>query len=141
MKAIYVFTLLGSFVVSALGQDIPNVKYAGSGQKRRVVEITNMLGDVPYMTCGKKPDLVIGKIVKRDFDEDEITVTSFVVADARDKRIPINLNEDQVGILGHHRNSIISELLGKGNRVQVTRFTCSGGGSGIFFYAERIKLL
>lgn len=141
MKAIYTFAVLFSVGTCAVAQDIPTVKYAGSGKNRRVVEITNMLGEVPYMECGRKPDLVIGKIVKRDFEEDEVTVSSFVVADTRDKRIPINLNEDQVGILGHSRNEIISELLSKGNRVQVTRFTCSGGGSGIFFYAGRVKLL
>jgi hypothetical protein len=145
MKLLLTLFLL-AFAIETVAQDAPNVKYAGSGQKRRVVEITNMFGQIPedfrheYGWC-KKTRLVIGKVVKRDFDEDEVTITSFILADARDKRIAINFNQDQVGLLGHGQNVIISELLSKGNRVQVQTFTCSGGGSGLFIYAANIKLL
>ncbi len=141
MKVICIFAVLVSFVFGAAAQDAPSVKWAGSGQKSHVVEITNMLGKVDGMKCHKTPDLIVGRIVKRDFDEDEMTLVSFVLADARDKRFAINLNEDQVGGLGHFRNTYISEILSKGNRVQVTMFTCSGGGSGTFGYADRVKLL
>ncbi len=127
--------------VSSFAQDAPTVKYSGAGKNRRVTEMSNMLGEVEYMECKRAARLVTGKIVKRDYEEDEFTIASFVVADARDKRFPINLNEATVGVLGHDRNGLISSLLTKGNRVQVWFHECSGGGSGIFFYANRIKVL
>lgn len=141
MKALISLIFSVALVMSVSAQDAPIVEYVGKRVNRRVVEISNMLGQVQYMECKRVVTPVIGKIVKRDFEEDEVTIASFIVADARDKRIPINLNDAQVGLLGHYTNTVISELLARGNRVQVWMHQCSGGGSGIFDYAERVKVL
>jgi len=137
LSLFFSLTLLGT----SFAQDAPSVKYRGTGQNRQVVEMSNMLGDIEYMECKRTAKLVTGKIVKRDYEEDEITIASFIVADARDKRHPINVNEAKVGLLGHYRNDIVSSLLAKGNRVQVWTHQCTGGGSGIFIYADRVKVL
>lgn len=141
MKKLFsvVFSLV--LAVGAFPQDAPTVKHSGVGKNRRVTEMSNMLGEVEYIECKRVARLITGKIVKRDYDEDEFTIASFIVADARDKRFPINLNEATVGMLGHDRNGLVSSLLTKGNKVQVRFHECSGGGSGIFFYADRIKVL
>lgn len=141
MKALLSLIFIVSFGFSVAAQEAPTVKYAGSGKDRRVVDVSNMLGEVEYMKCKRVARPVIGKIVKRDFEDDEVTITGFIVADVRDKRIPINVNNVQVGLLGRYTNAIIPELLSKGNRVQVWMHQCSGGGSGIFNYAERVKVL
>lgn len=141
MKKPFVFAVSLILAASAAAQDAPKVKYSGSGVNRRVVDMSDMLGEVPYMECTRVSSPVIGKIVKRDFDEDEVTVASIVLADARDKRHSININDSKVGLLGHSLNEIVPTFLSKGRRVQVWTYKCTGGGSGIFIYADRIKAL
>lgn len=141
MKNLFILFLSLVLTVGTLAQDAPSAKHSGVGKNRRVTEMSNMLGEVEYMECERSARLVTGKIVKRDYEEDEFTIASFIVADARDKRFPVNLNAATVGLLGHDRNGLISSLLTKGKRVQVWFHECSGGGSGTFFYANRIKAL
>ncbi|CAN5835313.1 hypothetical protein BH20ACI4_BH20ACI4_27110 [soil metagenome] len=141
MKIYLAFILVVALVANAFAQDAPSVKYSGMGKNRRVIEMSNMLGEVEYMECKRVTRPVTGTIVKRNFEDDEITIASFILSDARDKRIPINVNDAQVGLLGRETSSIVSSLLSKENKIQVWTYQCSGGGSGFFTYAERIRVL
>jgi len=140
MKRLLPFVVL-VLAATTFAQIAPTVRYTGTGKYRRVAEMSNLLGVVEYMKCRRVSTPVVGRIVKRDFEEDEVTISRFVLADGRDERVPININDAQVGILGHRRNEIVSSLLSKGSKVQVWTARCSGGGSGIFTYAARIKVL
>lgn len=140
MKTYLAFVFVIAVVANALAQEAPTVKYSSSGQNRSVIEISNMLGEVEYMECKRVARPITGTIVKRDFEDDEVTIASFILSDAKDRRIPININDAQVGLLGRETSGIVSSLLSKGNKIQVWTYQCSGGGSGIFTYAERIKV-
>ena len=141
MKIYFAFVFVIALTANVFAQDAPTVKYSGTTQNRRVVEMFNMLGEVEYMECKRVSRPIIGTIVKRNFEDDEFMIASFVISDAKDKRIPININDAQVGILGRETSSIVSSLLSKGNKIQVWTHQCSGGGSGVFTYAERIRVL
>jgi hypothetical protein len=141
MKIYLAFVFVITLAANVFAQDAPTVKYSGTKQNRRVIEMSNMLGEVEYMECKRVTRPVIGTIVKRNFEDDEVMIASFILSDAKDKRIPININDAQVGLLGRETSGIVSSLLSKGNKIQVWTYQCSGGGSGIFTYAERIKVL
>jgi hypothetical protein len=138
MNKIYFFVVF-AFVLATnvIAQDngSPSAKFRGS----KIIEISNMLGDADGMDCRKLSKPIVGTILKRDFDENEVMVTVFVVRDARDNRKFINIDSTQMSGMGRQTASNLSSLLAKGSRVQVTAYECSGGGSGVFTYAERVK--
>ncbi len=137
-KICVVFVLLVLFageMVAQIGQ--PVLKRKGN----KVIEISNMLGTVEGFECLRESRPIIGTVLKRSYDEEETTMVSFVLRDAKDNRHFINLNDDQVGLLGRTTHTIISSLIAKGSRLQVWTYDCNGGGSGIFTYASRIKVL
>lgn len=124
------------FVWDISGQVLPQIKKNGN----RVIEVSNLLGSVEGMNC-KKSGTLTGSVIKRNFEDDEITLASFILRDKRDKRNPINLNNRQVALLGHYSNETVSTLLSMNARLKIFTFECSGGGSGVFTYADRIARL
>jgi hypothetical protein len=132
---IVVFAFILAVNVVAQDNGSPSAKYRGS----KIVEISNMLGDADGMECKKLSRPIVGTILKRNFDEDEIMITVFVVRDAKDNRRFINIDSAQMGGMGRQTAGNLSSLLAKGSRVQVVAYECSGGGSGIFTYAEKVK--
>ena len=143
MLRTYLVTLLVALltlnVMAQSGQ--PVVKYGGAKNASRIIEMSNMLGDADGMTCSKIRRPFVGTIVKRDFDEEETMIVNITLRDARDERIPININGGQIWLLGRPAPKLLSSLLGKGKKVSVSAYECSGGGSGVFYYADRVKAL
>lgn len=136
--SISLLSLAFLFVTTLSAQDGPSIKYGGKGGDE-VIDMWNMKGTVPYMECWKKPDVYVGTIVKRDYEEDEMTISSFILKRAGDKRIAININQDQIGLLGHYSVSNLASLLTQGKKVKVWSYECTGGGSGVFAYADRVQ--
>lgn len=132
-------TTLTLNVVAQSGQ--PIVKYGGAKNASRIIEMSNMLGDADGMTCSKIRRPFVGTVVKRDFDEDETMMVNITLRDAKDERIPVNINGGQIWLLGRPAPKLLSSLLGKGRNVSVWAYECSGGGSGVFYYADRVKAL
>ena len=139
MKIAFALPILSLlFVTMLIAQDAPSIKYGGNGSND-IVEMSNMKGKVPYMKCWKKPDIYIGTIVKHSYEEDEMTISSFILKLADDKRIAININQDQVDLLGHHSVSNVASVLSQGKKVKVWAYECTGGGSGTFVYVDRVQ--
>jgi hypothetical protein len=140
-------TCIVTFFISALTLNVmaqsgqPVVKYGGAGSASRIVEMSNMLGDADGMRCLKIRRPFIGTIVKRDFDDDETMIVNITLRDAKDERIPINIDDKQVWLLGRPAPKLLSSLLGKGRKVSVSAYECNGGGSGVFYYAAGVKAL
>lgn len=105
-----------------------------------VSEISNMTGDVK-MKCSLKTAPVDVEVAKRDFAEDEVTIIGLVLKDADDERYVVNVNADQLWILGRHQNRVMWDIFKKGNKLRVWINECSGGGSGLFLYLEKVKRL
>ena len=114
-----------------------NVKYGIGKNKKEVVEMSNMKGVVSDMECWHKPEVVIGVIMKRSYEEDEMTIASFILKSAGDKRKAININQEQIA--GRYSVSNLASLLTIGKKVKVWLYDCNGGGSGTFAYADRVK--
>ena len=80
-KLLPIFVLM--FASAAFAQEPPKLKY---GQHKRIVEMSNLLGDVDGMKCTRITRPFVGTILKRDFGEDEIMMTGFIVRSSSDKR-------------------------------------------------------
>jgi hypothetical protein len=140
MNRIFVFltlTFVLSFTCLAQIGGNPIVKKKG----KLVIEISNMLGDAGGMECLKETKPIIGTIVKRWFEDDEITLARVIIRDAKDKRKSINVDSEHLFLLGRTTNEILSDFLEKNKKVQVWYYDCRGGGSGVFPYANRVKAL
>ena len=107
----------------------------------RVIEISNMLGYAGGMKCLKENKPIIGTIVKRWFEDDEVTLAGIIVRNAKDKRKSVNIDSDHMFLLGRTTPEILSDFLEKDKKVQIWYFDCSGGGSGVFSYANKIKVI
>lgn len=128
--------LILAITFSAFGQTnkLPSAKYSG----KKPVSLSDMLGDGGGFKC-KKSKTYSGIVVKRNFDENETIITSFTLKDANDERIHLNLNEKQSWLLGKTAPVVISTILRKGKKVTVSSYSCTGGGSGVFRFADKIK--
>lgn len=139
MKTILLFILTVGFSVEIVGQiGQPIVKYGGAQKAPRIIQVSNMLGDTDGFTC-KKSNIINGTIVKRDFEEDETMISSFVLKDAKDNRKSVNVDSMQIWLLGREAPRIVSSLLEKNAQVKVWTSECTGGGSGVFIYADKIQ--
>jgi hypothetical protein len=139
MKLFLFFALVFALAMNVVAQSEPTVQYAGKGKARRVIAMSNMLGDADGMKCSKLSRPFVGTIVKRVFDEDETMIVNVVLRDAKDERNFINIDGAQILGLGRTAPTLLSSLLGKGKKVSISAYECSGGGSGIFYYANRVK--
>ena len=140
MKIYLVTAFVITLAVSAVAQSgQPVVKYGGTKRTPRIIEMSNMFGGEESidMRCSRLRPFV-GTIVKRDFDEDEVMVTNITIRDTKDERVHLNVDSEQISLLGRTAPTIISSFLGKGKRVKVWAYTCSGGGSGNFLYVDRV---
>ncbi len=141
MKLYLTFVLVITFAINVAAQNNqPTVAYGGTGQARRVIEMSNMLGEVDGVECLRSRSYT-GTIVRRTFDEEETMITGITLRDARDNRIHLNINESHIWGLGRTAPSILSSLLARGRRVRIWTYECSGGGSGVFIYADRVRAL
>ena len=139
MRLFLVLVFVSTLLINVAAQYQPTVKYAGKGQARRVIGMSNMLGDADGMTCSKRSRPFVGTIVKRTFDEDETMITNVALRDAKDERVFVNIDTAQIWGLGRTAPTLLSSLLGKGKKVTISAYECSGGGSGIFYYADRVN--
>ncbi len=83
MKIYLAFVFVITLAANVFAQDAPTVKYSGTKQNRRVIEMSNMLGEVEYMECKRVTRPVIGTIVKRNFEDDDVMI-------ARGRSISLN---------------------------------------------------
>jgi hypothetical protein len=125
------------FAVFAQNKKPPIAKYDNK-KEPQLVSLSNMLGDADGFKC-KKAKTYKGVVVIRTFNDDETMIVVFTLKDAKDNRIYLNLNESQSWLLGREAPVLISKLLAKNSEVTVSTFNCTGGGSGIFQYADIIR--
>lgn len=77
--------------------------------------------------CGTKADaseIYSGTIVKREFAEDEVRLSGFVLRMEKDKRIFVNLDFEHISDLAASASSDLSEWLIKDRKVKVYVYRC-----------------
>ncbi len=130
------FILLLAINASAQTNRKQTVK-RGAKKVARTMELSNLA--TPEV-CGN-PEFAekysyAGTVVKREFADNEVWLNGVVISDADDKRIFINIDEEQVAGLGSFMPRELSSLLTKGRRVKIWVYAC-----GRTLYAYRIKTL
>lgn len=106
-----------------------------------MVSISNLFGNIP-IGCSKQDRPLVGEVIKRQFDSDEMTIVGFVLRTNNDERFFINVDTDSLDELNRSMPNAgriwIGELLKQGNKVRVTTIVC---GSGSLEFADSVRLL
>ncbi len=117
----------------------PTPVYSTAEKGRHLIGISNLYGETS-VHCGIDLSPVVGTIVRRDFESDQMTVMGFVLRLANDERIFVNLSWDNLNDWNKQQSKIglisIRELLTLGNYVRVTTVTC---GRGSITFADSIN--
>ena len=77
--------------------------------------------------CGAKADsseTYVGKVLKRNFAEDELRLNGFVLLVAGDKHIYINLDEEHISGLAASASSDLTDWLIKDRKLKVFVYHC-----------------
>jgi len=78
-----------------------------------------------------------GVIMKRNFDENEMTLIGVVVREKDDQRYFVNIDSEYVAGRGRWVPSELSSILSKGRRVKIWVYGC--GAAGMMFWARTVK--
>lgn len=98
-----------------LGQKAPTVRQRG----KQIIEINNIMGKVSRLSC-ESPAICRGRIIKRNFENDGITITGFILSDTRGRKHEVNFNRKQIKLLGQYSVNNVSTLLTTDKRVRVS---------------------
>jgi hypothetical protein len=115
----------------------PIAIFGGTQRNARMIALSNMAGDME--DCDRQRTPYVGTIVKRQFDEDEVTIIGIVIREPNDTRAFINLDIEQLDRLPLSDRAHLSSFLGMRKRVKVWTYSC--GAAGRVLYAYRIKAL
>jgi len=86
-----------------------------------------------------KPPTLSGTVVKRQYDEDEITLIGFVLKEPGDDRTFVNVDHEYVGKKGRFVPEELLQFVKPGNRVKIWVYGC--GASGRLLMLEKIQIL
>ncbi|HEX8131059.1 MAG TPA: hypothetical protein VF527_18300 [Pyrinomonadaceae bacterium] len=132
--AVALVLLLG---VSAAAQN--SSKRGGVKKTSAKVELSSLYNTNDPGQCLELPQSIIGTIVSRKFDDDEVTLIGFTIREKNDERSFVNIDAEYVAGKGRFIPSQLSSILGKGKRVKIRLYGC--GAAGLTFFLDRVTAL
>jgi hypothetical protein len=123
----YIFPLVVILIFSVLlsAQTKQKRKLSHPPRDTILFEVLKNLADKDV--CGAKADSAetyIGTVLKRDFAEDEMRLSGFVLRTARDNREYINLDYDHISGAAASATSDLRDWLIKGRKMKVFVYRC-----------------
>lgn len=103
----------------------------------RVVTMSDLASKHVCVDPTKHTVPVDGVIVKRNFDDNEMTLIGVVVREKDDQRYFVNIDSEYVAGKGRWVPSELSSILTKGRRVKIWVYGC--GAAGMMFWARTVK--
>jgi hypothetical protein len=103
------------------------------------VELSNLYNSDDPSQCRELPQPIIGTIVSRKFDDDELTLVGFTIREKNDERTFVNIDAEYVASKGRFIPVQLSSILGKGKRIKFRVYGC--GASGALFMLDRVTAL
>ncbi len=104
--------------------------------KVRMIDLYDKSSDA---YCLELPKPIVGTVLNRKFDEDELTLVGFVIREKTDERSFVNIDTDYVAGKGRFVPSELSSVLMKGKRISIGVYGC--GAAGALFYLDSLKEL
>lgn len=86
-----------------------------------------------------KPPSLSGTILKRQYDEDEMTLIGFVIKDRGDDRTFVNIDHEYVGGKGRFVPEELLQIVKPGKRVKIWAY--GSGASGRLLMLEKLQSL
>lgn len=124
-KYVFAIVVILFFSVSLSAQVKQKRKPSHPSKDTILFEVLKNLAD--ENVCGAKADsseTYIGTVIKRNFAEDELRLSGFVLLMAEDKRIYINLDEEHISGLAASASNDLSDWLIKGRKIKVSVYRC-----------------
>jgi hypothetical protein len=112
------------------------VKRDGVKKASQKVELSNLYNTDDPAQCRELPQSIIGTIVSRKFDDDELTLIGFTIREKNNERTFVNIDAEYVAGKGRFIPGQLSSILGKGKRIKVRVYGC--GASGTLFMLDRV---
>jgi len=123
MVRLSIFFAILFFPISAIAQQVPEVKYDRNGVMVEVGNISDVQGCFPV----DKP--YTGTIVRKFYEEDELTVAGIILSDSRGERIGLNMDSDRLREMSMaDMSNFFGEFIRNGKRVMVWTYACGAGG-------------
>lgn len=135
IKIFLITSFLLSITISGLAQN-KRIPVKGKVIKQKPVELSNLSRSSSELeeyagsnlSCGGISTYT-GTIIKREFDENGVMLSGFVIRETTDVRTFVNIDLEHVadsdGLLG----TKLSLILGKGKRVKIWAVPCENGNS------------
>lgn len=136
LKILLAITFIFMFAASDFAQGKKNSPKANaSKQKADTVQFSGLSRNAskleeasPGWACGGIKTYT-GTVIKRDFDENEVMLSGFVIRQATDVRLFVNIDAERVADLDGLLPSKLSLILGKGKKVKIWAIMCENGNS------------
>jgi len=113
----------------------PTTVWGGKPDNRQLLDVANLAG--PMKDCFRLPKPIVGTIVRRQFAEDELTVSGLVIRDAKDERTLVNIDIERLRQLPYVEQENFSEFVSLNKPVRVWVYAC--GAAGRMLIVDRIQ--
>ncbi len=97
-----------------------------------MVEMSDLTSDEICFEPDKSSQPYVGTIVKRRFDDDEITLAGIILREANDERYFINIDTEYVSNKGRFIPRELSSILTLNRKVKIWVYGCGASGSMLF---------
>jgi len=124
------------FVISSTAQTRQSVPKKPVQPADRTVELSNLSRDAnnletsagSNLSCGGVSTLT-GRIIKREFDDNDVRLIGFVIREASDVRTFVNIDADHIAESDGLLPRQLSLILGKNKKVTIWAIRCENGNS------------
>jgi hypothetical protein len=144
VKTCLTITLTLLFAVSVIAQTSKKstTKRGSTKKTTRTIEkatLSDLYDKDSEAYCLELPQPIIGTIVSRKFDDEELTLIGFTIREKTDERTFVNIDTEYVSGKGRFVPTELSSILSKGKRVKIRVYGC--GAAGALFYLDKVQEL
>jgi hypothetical protein len=104
-------------------------------KRKSITKPKTQLTELTNETEGCYKSSFSGTIVKRNFDEDEITLSGFVLRESDDNRIYVNVDHEYLSNKGRFELSNLASTLTLNRRVKISVYGCGTAGALFWLYS------
>ena len=126
MKNLFILTITILIFTISLPAQVKKQKATSHPAKDTILyEVLKNLADEDV--CGTEADakeIYVGTVVKREFAEDEMRLSGFVLRMQKDERLFVNLDYEHISGLAASASSDLSDWLVKNRKIKVYVYRC-----------------
>lgn len=107
---------------------LPITKYREVNGSQELRSVTQMLGKESLDACSPHGIPVIGRVVRREFLDDGVTLIRVVLSNAADVRTSIEIDEEHLAKMGAADTEYFRKFFKLGDQMSISVYLCGAGG-------------